>query len=111
VCCRRGAADMTADPRRHFVLTRMVEVGTIGGVPSSLRAGAYLDRILRPATDRLGRALQLPLEPATRDKFETERRRLDGWRYTLGEMARTEPGTTHAAVPRRRLLRQRRRGA
>lgn len=79
------------------------------GVPASLRAGAYLDKILRPATDRLGRALQLPLEAATRDKLETERRRLDGWRYTLGEMARTEPGTTQAAVPRRRILRQRRR--
>jgi len=31
----------------------------------------------------------------------------DGWRFTLGEMARTEPGTPHAAVPRRRILRQR----
>jgi hypothetical protein len=108
-CCRRGAADMTADPRRHFVFTRMAEVGTIGGVPPSLRAGAYLDKILRPATDRLGRALQLPLEVATRDKLEADRRKLDGWRHTLGEMARTEPGTTHAAVPRRRILRQRRR--
>jgi len=85
----------------------MEEMRRIGGVPPPLRAGAYLDRILRPATDRLGRALHLPLEAATRDKLETERRRLDGWRFTLGEMARTEPGTTHAAVPRRRILRQR----
>jgi hypothetical protein len=108
-CCRRGAADMIAEPRRHFVLTRMGEVGTIGGVTPGLRAGAYLDKILRPATDRLGRALQLPLEAATRERFEKERRRLDGWRYTLGEMARTEPGTTYAAAPRRRILRQRRR--
>ena len=100
---------MTAEPRRHFVLTRMGEVATIGGVPPGLRAGAYLDKILRPATDKLGRALQLPLEAATREKFETERRKLDGWRNTLGEMARTDPGTTYAAAPRRRILRQRRR--
>lgn len=108
-CCRRGAADMIADPRRHFVFTRMNEVSTIGRVPPDLRPGAYLDRILRPATDRLGRALRLPLDAATRDRLEAERRRLDGWRYTLGEMARSEPGATYSAVPRRPVLRQRRR--
>jgi hypothetical protein len=97
---------MVADPRRHFVSTRMEEVAMIGEVPPDVRASVYLDKVLRPATDRLGRALQFPLEAATRERIETERRRLDGWRYTLGEMARTESGTTYSAVPRRRILRQ-----
>jgi hypothetical protein len=108
-CCRRGAADMVADPRRHFVFTRMGEVAIIGGAPPSVRAAAYLDRILRPATDRLGRALQFALDAATREKLETERRKLDGWRHTLGEMARNGPDAMHAVVPRRRILRQHRR--
>jgi hypothetical protein len=97
-CCRRGAPDMIADPRRHFVSTRMQEVAMIGGVPPDVRASVYLDKVLRPATDRLGRVMQLPLEAATRDRLETDRRRLDGWRYTLGEMALTESGSTYSAV-------------
>ncbi|MGH7389694.1 MAG: hypothetical protein ACREM3_09595 [Candidatus Rokuibacteriota bacterium] len=107
ICCRRGAQDMLGDPRRHFLLTRMGEVSMIGSAPGSLRASEYLDKILRPATDRLGRALQAPVDSGIRDRLEKERRRLDGWRYTLGEMARGEVGT-YSAVPRRRALRQRR---
>jgi hypothetical protein len=108
-CCRRGAPDMIRDPRRHFVSARMEEVGSLGRVPPDLRPGAYLDRLLRPATDKLGRALQVQMDHATRERLERDRRRLDGWRYTLGEMARTETAGTHSVVPRRRLLRQRRR--
>ena len=109
-CCRRGAADMVRDPRRHFVYTRMEEVKSLARVPPDLRAGAYLDRILRPVTDKLGRAIQADLDDATRQRFEEDRRRLDGWRYTLGEMARaeSESGITQSAVPRRRALRQQR---
>lgn len=70
--------------------------------------------ILGPAettiTDKLGRAIQADLDDATRQRFEEDRRRLDGWRYTLGEMARaeSESGITQSAVPRRRALRQQR---
>jgi hypothetical protein len=106
-CCRRGAKDTIADPRRHFVYTRMDEVGAIGQVPVQLRPQQYLDTMLRPATDRLGRALQADLADGIRTRLEKERRKLDGWRHTLGEMSRTQPVITSAATPERRAARRR----
>lgn len=60
-CCRRGADSMIADPRRHFVLTRMGEVSSLSKLPPTLRPTEYLERVLRPATDKLGRAKQYDL--------------------------------------------------
>lgn len=102
-CCRRGVSDMIADPRRHFVFTRMDEIRVMSRVEQSVRAEVYLDRILRPATDRLGRARQYSSSDSFRERFETERRKLDGWRYTLSELARRSMATTHSRVPRRRV--------
>jgi hypothetical protein len=107
-CCRRGTQDTLADPRRHFVFTRMEEVGAISQVPPQLRSVQYLDNALRPATDRLGRVLQSGLPESLKTRLEKERRKLDGWRYTLGEISRNEPGATVAATPVRRAARQRR---
>lgn len=96
---------MVMNPRRHFAFTRMEEVRMLDRIPPPERPEEYLNAMLRPATDKLGRALQLGLEAAVRQKLEKERLRLDGWRYTLGEMARTQPPITHSAVPMRRVLR------
>jgi hypothetical protein len=104
-CCRRGVLDMIGDPRRHFVVARMGEVAMISSATASVRGSVYLDRILRPATDRLGRAQQYSSNKATRERIESERRKLDGWRETLGELARTSVGSSHALVPRSRRSR------
>jgi hypothetical protein len=101
-CCRRSVQDTIGDPRRHFVFTRMEEIGAIGQVPVQLRPNQYLDTMLRPATDRLGRALQADLNEEVRMRLEKERRKLDGWRHTLGEMFRTQPLITSSATPERR---------
>jgi hypothetical protein len=79
-CCRRGWADMLADPRRHFALRRAAEVQELSRAPSTLRAQNYLDRFLRPATDLALRASHV--EPALR----SSQRKLEGWRVTLGSM-------------------------
>jgi hypothetical protein len=42
-----------------------------------------------------------------RTRLEKERRKLDGWRYTLGEMSRTQPAMTSTATPERRAARRR----
>jgi len=103
-CCRRGIQDTLADPRRHFIFTRMEEVGAISQVPAQLRPNQYLDNVLRPATDRLGRVLQAGLADKTTARIEKERRKLDGWRHTLGEMSRNEPrAATWAVSPVRRV--------
>jgi hypothetical protein len=106
-CCRRGTVDTLGDPRRHFVFTRMEEVGTISQVPPQLRPSQYLDNVLRPATDRLGRVLQSALNDDIKGRLERERRKLDGWRHTLGEMSRSEARTTWATTPVRRIARRR----
>ena len=104
-CCRRGPRDTIRDPRRHFVFTRMEEVGAISQVPPQLRPNQYLDTVLRPATDRLGRPMQAELSTEIRGRLERERRKLDGWRE-LGEMSRTQPVTTFGATPERRITRR-----
>lgn len=106
-CCRRGSQDTLADPRRHFVLTRMEEVGALSQVPPQLRPTQYLDSALRPATDRLGRVLQATLPDKVKVRLEKERHKLDGWRYTLGEISRNQPVATVAITPTRRAARRR----
>lgn len=58
VCCRGGVSDSIKEPRRHFVFNRLEEVNVLGAVPSLLSADHYLNRMLKPATDKLGRVLQ-----------------------------------------------------
>lgn len=106
-CCRRGAADTIADPRRHFVFSRMEEVGAISQVPGALRPQRYLEDTLRPATDRLGRVLQAGIDEDLKSRLEKERRKLDGWRHTLGEMSRNENSATSARAPVRRIVQRR----
>jgi hypothetical protein len=107
-CCRRGSTDTLIDPRRHFVITRMEEVGAISQVPAALRSTQYLETMLRPATDRLGRVIQSNIPEQIKIRLEKERRRLDGWRHTLGKISREQPvNTTSAVTPTRRASRQR----
>lgn len=105
-CCRRGAQDTVTDPRRHFVFSRMEEVGAISQVPPQLRPNQYLDTLLRRATDRLGRVLQSNLNEDIKTRLEKERRKLDGWRHTLGEISRDQPATW-APSPVRRIAHKR----
>jgi len=104
-CCQRGAESMIADPRRHFVLTRVGEVSSLSKLPPTLRATEYLERALRPATDKLGRAMQYDFDESLKGTLERTRRKLDGWRDTLGEMSRTQPAITLSKIPVRRIIR------
>lgn len=101
-CCRRGATDMDADPRRHFVLRRSGEVSFYGRAPEPLRAGLYLEEFLRPATDYALRATRVLAE------IEPARRRLEGWRNTLGAMYKQGLPTTVAVVPEGKRIQTRR---
>lgn len=86
-CCRHGWQDMISDPRRHFLITRMDEVLRLSQPPEQLRASEYMERMLRPATDRFSRALRAALGDKTRKRIEAERNKFELWRSTLGEMA------------------------
>lgn len=93
-CCRRGDADTDLEPLRHFVIQRGKDVTAVGQPPEFVRAGEYLETVVRPATDLAVRAAKvLPSLGRTRD-------RLEGWRTSLGELQRTAPAETFAPVPK-----------
>jgi hypothetical protein len=98
-CCRRGAQDMLADPRRHFLVRRLREVGALSALPESHRAQEYMDRTLRPATDRILRAI--PITPG----LETVRQRIEGWRSSLGALLESDSPASFSAVPTGRRVR------
>lgn len=94
-CCRRGPVDMIADPRPHFLVTRGREIAYLSSMPEPLRAGRYLEEFLRPATDLAVRAARaLP-------ELDPHRRRLDGWRETLGAIYRrdVDSAITYSRAP------------
>lgn len=92
-CCPRGPADTDRDPRRHFLLQRQREVSEISRRPEPVRPSLYLEEFLRPATDFALRATKV--DP----KLERTRKRLEGWRLTLGAMNQYGPPTTVALAP------------
>lgn len=92
-CCPRGASDMSADPRRHFVLRRTAEVATYSRPPEPVRAGMYLEDFLRPATDLALRATRVA------PGLDSTRKRLEGWRQTLGAMHQQGAPSTFAVPP------------
>lgn len=100
-CCPRGAIDMTADPRRHFVLRRAGEVSYYSRPPEPVRAGLYLEEFLRPATDLALRGARVT--PA----LDPTRRRLEGWRRTLGALHQDGLPATSSLVPRGQRVRAR----
>lgn len=102
-CCQRGAEDMIANPRRHFVVSRSLEVSELSSLPAALRPGRYLESFLRPATDRITRAMDVV------DSLERDRIRLDRWRGTIGAMLEeaAEAPPTVSSIPQGQRLRRR----
>jgi len=102
-CCRQGIDSMIGlNSRRHFAYTRMNEVSQLSRVTPSLRPDNYLDQILRPATDRIGRVLMNDqLSEGVADTLRNKRRRLDGWRDTLGELSRESVDSFSPPIERR----------
>lgn len=82
--------------RHRLAALDMHEVAKLSRVTPSLRPNEYLNRILRPATNNIGRALAYENLPETvKKKLEKSRRKQDGWRATLGGIALAEPVVVH----------------
>jgi hypothetical protein len=111
VVCRSSACcahpeGVLAQSRRHFAFSRMQEVATLNRPPAQQRPTEYLERILRPATDRMARVLQVEIpDEKLRKKFENEQSKQAGWRFTLGELA-VQPVLSVPHTPTRRATRE-----
>jgi hypothetical protein len=104
-CCAR-AEDMVSQSRRHFAFNRMREITALNRPPAQQRPVEYLEKMLRPATDRLARVLLAEINDAKlKAKFEHERNKQAGWRFTLGELA-AQPILAVPRTPTRRATRR-----
>lgn len=103
-CCRQGYVDTLKEPRRHFVITRLSQISELSAAPYQDRPKFYLERFLRPATDKLGRVAQAEIPTVVMKRIEREQRKLSGWRNTLGLLSQI-PLSTPAKVPAKRVER------
>jgi hypothetical protein len=105
-CCPRGVTDMMDNRARHFLYQRMLEVRQIELVPESLRVSHFLEKRLRPATDRLVAATHLPwTDQLLQQRVEAQRKRLDLLRVALGNLASSEPRRSISQRPTTRVAR------
>lgn len=103
-CCPRGSDDMQADPKGHFLRRRTDEISRLSTLPETLRAGRYMDEILRPATDHIAKAIKV--EP----QLDKTRERLAVLRSVLGGILEDGQPLSFSAVPEGKRI-QTRRGA
>lgn len=96
-CCLRGVEDMLENNKRHFLNARAKEVSLLSGAPLGMRPAQYLDEILRPATDQLGKIPRyVGISEDLASKIERENRKLSGWRATLSGLKRFHVGVSDA---------------
>lgn len=101
-CCPRGWRSTLDRPREHFVAQRAREVAGLTRAPEQMRAGYYMERFLRPASDRALRAEKaLPALASTRS-------RLESWRGTLGADLAQNPSPSISQPAAGRGIRHRR---
>ena len=95
--------DMLLDPKRHYMVQRMKEVAELGQFPESIRAHQFLDKNLRPATDRaLQAASQAVGDDKLSAKLQANRKRLDNLRVALGKQLEKAPPRSYAVAPETR---------
>jgi hypothetical protein len=103
-CCPRGSDDTLVNPKRHFLRRRTDEITRLSALPETLRASRYMEEVLRPATDKMAKAVKV--EP----KLEPTRQRLDMLRSVLGTILEGAQPASFSAVPEGKRI-QIRRGA
>lgn len=93
---------MLDDPRRHFLVSRSHEIEQLSRIPEADRADHYLEKWLRPASDRATMATRLNA------KLLTQRKRLDRWRESLGELRARDraKAPSLSPIPARKRIRR-----
>ncbi len=92
---------------RHFLYQRIKEIGTLSQVPEQLRPQRFLEERLRPITDDVLTAANIPWQDETMaKKTRDQRKRLDSLRTVLGNHVRTTPPQSFAYLPKSRAARE-----
>jgi hypothetical protein len=103
------ARSLIENPARHFLYRRIEDVAALGRTPESLRAQVFLDRHLRPMTDRALAAANIKWSHETMaKKARDQRKHLDALRVAFSHQSEAAPARSFAAVPLRRPVRERR---
>jgi hypothetical protein len=85
--CPNGIASMSDRPGRYFVAMRTTQVATLSAVPPSLRANEFLERQVRPLTDKALFAANLRLpDVRLRERLTKNRARVDRLRESFGTL-------------------------
>ncbi|WP_443750428.1 hypothetical protein [Asticcacaulis solisilvae] len=90
-CCPRGFEDTLSDPKRHYLRQRAFQCEAISDVPELKRAEHFLNDNLANA-DRVARNLTKlkPTDPVLSGLLEKNAKRLDGMRFVLEDLIKTE---------------------
>jgi len=106
-CCPRNVNDMLENPGRHFLYTRMKEVGGLSQIPEQLRPQRFLETHLRPATDKALAAATVNWgDDRMARKMHGNRKRLDALRIALGAHLGRMPPRSFANLPKTRMARE-----
>ncbi len=105
-CCPRGVQDMLENPGRHFLYQRSQQIKEIGDLPRTLRPQEFLEKQLRPASDKSLVASNINFSfDKMGTKLREHRKRIDLLRITLGQRAAVTTSPSYAQVPASRLER------
>jgi hypothetical protein len=106
-CCPKGVRDMIAQPARHAMYQRAREIEGLSIIPQNLRAGHYLDKIVRPVSDAVARVAALTgLGDELQRKMRTKQRDLSHLRKTIAHLVDGANAASAALVPSRREVEQ-----
>ena len=103
-CCPRGSDDMLLHAKEHFLRRRAGEIKRLSTLPETLRAARYMEETLRPATDKMAKAV------AAEPQLQTTQQRLALMRTVLGAILEEALPVSFSAVPEGKRI-QTRRGA
>ena len=98
--CPTGPRDMIQSPKRSFVLQRAKEIHLISKPPSDVRAGEFLEKIVRPMSDLAvalqGAAAKGLFDEALSKKLTTHSDNLRKLRTGFSERLNTSPTVSQA---------------
>lgn len=101
-CCPHGVRDMIDRPARHAIYQRAREVESLSAVPQSMRAGNYLNEIVRPVSDVVARVAAMPaIDEKLQKSLRKKQDEISRLRETVAHLVDSANATSFALTPSR----------